>query len=148
MLAHSQFLHFDSLTKLGEDEVSRGSGFFCFAWCVNVWLWLGPKFQCKVLVFLCGVLRLWLLQRFAVAAALLQLLKCSGFVPLEGGRKVCCFHQCPSCRGVFLPGTGCFAPSRWFSPGWSYRQGDARIGAEQAVQDLVLQHLPSLKVSS
>lgn len=50
---------------------------------------LGPKFQCKVLEFLCGVLRL--LQRFA--GALLQLVKYSGFVPLESGRKVCCFHQ-------------------------------------------------------
>lgn len=33
-LAHSQFLHFDSLTELGEDEVSQGFGGFFL--CVNV----------------------------------------------------------------------------------------------------------------
>lgn len=82
MLAHTQFLHFDILPKLGEDEVSWGSGVFCFAWCVNLWLWLAPKFQWKVLVFLCGVLRLWLLQRSAGAVG-----KMFGFCAPGGWQK-------------------------------------------------------------
>lgn len=35
-----------------------------------------------------------------------------------------------------------------FSPAWSYRQGHARVRAEKAAQDLILQHLLSPEVGS
>ena len=38
-------------------------------------------------MFLCGVSMLWLLQRFPVAGALLQLVKSLSFVPLNGAER-------------------------------------------------------------
>lgn len=41
-----------------------------------------------------------------------------------------------------------FPPRNWDCPAWSYRQGDARVRAEKAAQDLILQHLLSPEVGS